>query len=114
VAVAFYPSAWRQVSQLSWKPAVPLTILIGQNGDWTSPGDSVRLGERIRAEGLALDVITYPGAYHGFDAPDVPVHTRAGINASNRRATVGTNPAARQDALARVLGILRMALELPA
>jgi dienelactone hydrolase len=114
VAVAFYPSAWRQVSQLSWKPAVPLTILIGLNDDWTPAGDSVRLGERTRAEGLKLDVVTYPGAYHGFDAPDVPVHIRTGINASNGRATVGTNPAARKDALARVLGILRTALEPPA
>jgi dienelactone hydrolase len=111
VAVAFYPGSWRQLSQLSWRPAVPLTILIGLHDDWTPAAGCVRLGERVRATGQALEVVTYPGANHGFDAPGVPVHVRTGIDAPGGRATVGTDPEARKDALERVFKIFQRALK---
>jgi dienelactone hydrolase len=111
VAVAFYPGTWRQLRQPSWRPATPLSIFVGMKDDWTPAEGCLRLGERVHAQGLALEVVTYPGACHGFDAPDVPVHVRTGVNSRSGRATVGTDPAARQDALARVSGILNQALD---
>jgi dienelactone hydrolase len=111
VAVAFYPGTWRQLKQPSWRPAVPLSIFIGMKDDWTPAEGCAKLAERAHAQGEALELVTYPGAWHGFDAPDVPVHVRAGVNSRTGRATVGTDPAARQDALARVTGIFLQVLE---
>jgi dienelactone hydrolase len=44
---------------------------------------------------------TYPGAYHEFDAPNVPIRVRADVPSANggRGVHVGTDPAARADAL---------------
>jgi len=110
-AVAFYPGTWRQLAQPSWRPAMPLTVLVGASDDWTPAEGCVTLGQRARAAGAAMVVVTYPGAFHGFDAPDTPVHVRAGVHSKTGWATVGTNPAARQDALARTFKFLHQALD---
>jgi len=50
-------------------------------------------------------LITYPGAYHQFDRPNYPLRQLTGLAYSadgSGRAHVGTNPAARADALKRV------------
>ena len=46
-----------------------------------------------------MTLVTYPGAYHDFDAPHAAVRTRS---SSRGQVHVGTDPAARDDALARV------------
>jgi dienelactone hydrolase len=49
--------------------------------------------------------VTYPDAHHDFDAPNLPVHQRTGLAYSADgagTAHVGTNEAARADALQRV------------
>jgi dienelactone hydrolase len=53
----------------------------------------------------------YPGAYHDFDYPDLPLRQRTNV-ASTRsgRATLGTDPAARADALLRVPAFLARVL----
>ena len=60
------------------------------------------------ARGEQVTYIGHPGAYHDFDAPKTAVHERSGLaRAPTGRAHVGTDPAARADALARVPAFLR-------
>jgi dienelactone hydrolase len=49
----------------------------------------------------------YPDAHHGFDAPNNPVHVRPEVHNRNKPggtsgATIGTEPAARADAIREV------------
>jgi dienelactone hydrolase len=49
--------------------------------------------------------VVYPGAYHEFDRPDFPLRALSGLAYSadgSGRAHVGTNHAAREDAIRRV------------
>ena len=57
---------------------------------------AVRSGGRLEAHG-------YAGAHHDFDAPDTPQRVLRGIGGTaSGTATIGTQPAAREDALRRV------------
>lgn len=105
-AVGFYPGC-REVARLEdWRPAVPLTLLLGGADDWTEPGPCRDLGQRA-----GFRVIEYPGAYHGFDAPDSPARVRKGLGAvKGGEAHVGTNPTARKAAIEEVLRIFGAAL----
>lgn len=111
-AVAFYPGCRISLERSWWKPAVPLSIFIGASDDWTPAEPCVELGERARALGVAMEVTTYPGAYHGFDAPNTPLQVRTGVaTTASGQAMVGTHPEARRDAIERTLAIFRAALE---
>jgi len=100
--VAFYPGCSRALRAAAFAPAAPLLLLIGEADDWTGPEPCRALAERA---GLAVTYVGYPGAYHGFDAPGSQVRLRTGLAFTVRgdgTAHVGTDPAARADALARV------------
>ena len=64
--------------------------------------------------GAPIEMQIYPGAYHGFDAPnqyrlELPAYrTRAGVV-----PIVGTDPAGRQDAFARFPAFLARYLNAP-
>jgi dienelactone hydrolase len=50
-----------------------------------------------------VEIVAYPGAFHGFDAPDMAVRVRHNIAGTRSgTATVGTDPTARADAIQRV------------
>lgn len=102
-AIAFYPGC-RDVLKLDgWKPAVPLTFLLGALDDWTRPGPCKELAARGGAK-----VIEYAGAYHAFDTPNLPVRVRKGLpSVKSGEAHVGTNPEARAAAILEVERILR-------
>ena len=108
-AIAFYPGC-REIARLpDWRPRLPLTILMGADDDWTRPGPCHDLAQRV---GFAF--IAYPGAYHGFDAPNSKVRVRKGLGAvKGGEAHVGTDPAARAAAIKEVMGILGAALVAP-
>jgi dienelactone hydrolase len=112
VAVAFYPSCRTALERDDWMPPVaPLHVLIGESDDWTPAPPCVELGARAKAVNAPVEVVVYPGAYHDFDDPVMPVHTRGNVATTpSGRATIGSNPAARADAIARVTGIFRDAL----
>lgn len=100
--VAFYPGCSRALRAGAFAPAAPLLLLVGEADDWTPPEPCRALAERA---GPAVTYVGYPGAYHGFDAPDSRVRLRRGLAFTVRgdgTAHVGTNPTARADALARV------------
>jgi dienelactone hydrolase len=99
--VAFYPVCG--VARASaWKPSAPLLILHGLSDDWDPAPPCQALTERFKPE--QLQFVGYPGAYHDFDV-------LGGINVMHNVPTslnpdhtvhVGTDPAAREDALKRV------------
>ena len=88
---------------------IPLEILVGGADDWTDAEDCRVLAARAEARGEPVRIKVYPGAYHDFDHPNLPVHERRGLAytaGENGVAHVGTDPAARADALTRVPGFL--------
>jgi dienelactone hydrolase len=109
--IAFYPGCRGAAHTTGWKPAAPLLILIGELDDWTPAAPCRVLANKVGAPLLTL--VTYPGAYHDFDAP-VPVRVRQNIPSGHGpygEVHAGGNPEARADALTRVPAFL---LALPA
>lgn len=109
--VALYPGCNDSLrSKNGYAVAAPLTVFIGGADDWTAPGPCIDLAKRLAARGEPVTITVYPDTYHGFDGPataqrlrlDVPngVHPGAGV-------TVAPNPAARDDAYAKLTEFLR-------
>jgi len=99
--VSFYPGC-RSISQRKdpWRPVAPVLLLVGEADDWTPAAPCVLLAERT---GSLLELKIYPGAYHDFDAPDTKIRVRKDVGTTaTGTATIGTDPAARADALSRV------------
>jgi dienelactone hydrolase len=98
--VAFYPGCRRPLADTSWRPAAPTLILIGEADDWTPAAPCHALAARFPH---LITLVTYPGAYHEFDALNRPVKVRGrAATAHGGHAHAGTNPEARADAFARV------------
>ena len=100
-AVAFYPACARTLKNASWRPAVPLLILMGAADDWTPPAPCEALAKRTPD----VKLILYPNAYHDFDVPDDPVHVIHGLPFTKNgdgAAHAGENAAARASAEAIV------------
>jgi hypothetical protein len=75
----------------------PLMILMGEDDDWTPAPPCHELGSCFPDE---ITLVTYPGTYHDFDAPNRPVKIREGAATSaTGQAHVGTS----EPALARHL-----------
>lgn len=94
--VAFYPGCAAAARTAGWKPVAPLLIVMGEADDWTPAAPCHELADKL---GQSATLKTYPGTYHDFDAPNMPVRTRS---SSRGPVHVGTNPEARTDVLARV------------
>lgn len=108
-AIAFYPSCRFQLESPGFSLRLPLLMLMGDSDDWTpaQPCDFLAQGARQRGERVSL--VIYPGALHDFDHPRLEVKQRQDIAYSatgTGKASVGTNPAAREDALKRVAEFL--------
>jgi dienelactone hydrolase len=108
-AAAFYPSCRLQSESTSFMARLPLLILIGAADDWTPPAPCEFLTKSAKDRGEPIDLVVYPGALHDFDHPRLEVKERTDIAYSatgTGKATVGTNPEARADALKRVKALL--------
>ena len=94
-AVAYYPGCDPRDP-----PAHPLEtdtlILIGDADDWTPVARCTNWRGAVRTDGHTLQMIVYPGARHGFDAP-MGLHYYAGHY-------VGQDPAALAASLTEVRG----------
>ena len=102
-AVAFYPGC-RRLNERAWSARVPTLILIGRADDWTSPSSCEQMVAGARGRSAGASLMIYPGAYHEFDRPDYPLRELTGLantTAGSGKAHIGTNAAARADALAR-------------
>jgi dienelactone hydrolase len=103
-AVAFYPGC-RRLGELAWSARIPTLILIGKADDWTAPAPCEQMVAGARGRSALASLVVYPGAYHEFDRPDYPVRELTGLAYTadgSGRAHIGTNAAARTDALMRV------------
>jgi dienelactone hydrolase len=107
--IAFYPGCRGFETSPTWQPRLPLNIFIGASDDWTPAAPCRALQSRSNVR-----YVEYPGAYHGFDAPDSPVRVRKGLSSSvsgDGTAHVGTNPEARAAAIDAVAKILAAAFQ---
>jgi dienelactone hydrolase len=108
-AVAFYPGCRVPLETDKWSSRLPLLILIGEADDWTAAKPCHDLAAAGTAAGDDVKLVTYAGAYHDFDHPNLPVHTVKGLafaSSGTGIAHTGTDPAARADALIRVPAFL--------
>lgn len=103
--VAFYPSCMTP-TRTAWSARVPTLILIGAADDWTPARACEAMIEGARGRSAKVDVITYPGAHHAFDHPDLPLRLRTGLAYTpdgSGKAHEGSDPDARADSIKRVL-----------
>ncbi len=106
-AIAFYPGCKSPLKNEDWQPDGPLLLLVGEKDDWTPAQPCVDLVQRDGVK-ERTELVVYPNAYHGFDAPDAPVRKRKNLaTAPGGVAHVGTNEAARQDSITRVTNFLQ-------
>jgi dienelactone hydrolase len=104
-AVALYPGC-RRLGDLAWSARIPTLILIGRADDWTAPAPCEQMVAGARGRSALASLVVYPGAYHEFDRPDYPLRELTGLAYTadgTGRAHIGTNAAARTDALMRVV-----------
>jgi dienelactone hydrolase len=103
-AVAFYPGCRTPLeNKAGWSTAIPLLVLVGADDDWTPAPPCQALVARERSRDRPVDLVVYPGAYHDFDAPGMKLHMMKNVaTTQSGTATLGTDPAGRADALARV------------
>lgn len=115
-AVAFYPGCLAlSRAKTPYAPYSPLLVLSGEADDWTPATRCVALTQIAQAKGAAMNIVTYPGAHHGFDRLNSPVRYRPNVRNPNqpggRGATAGEHPAAREDATRRTLEFFALHLK---
>ena len=106
LAVAFYPGCSAALKS-GYRPSTRLVLLLGEKDDWTPPGPCVELGKAVGAE-----VNLYADSYHDFDNPVGEVRLRLDVPNGvypGRGVHVGPNPAAREQAYARLRELLAQA-----
>lgn len=107
LGVAFYPGCGAALKS-GYRPATRLAMMLGELDDWTPPGPCIELGRAVGAE-----VNVYPDSYHDFDNPVGSVRLRADVpngTTPGQGVHAGRNPAAREQAYARLMELLREAL----
>ena len=103
-AVALYPGC-RRLAEAAWSARIPTLILVGRADDWTAATTCEQMVAGAHGRSALASLVVYPGAYHEFDRPDYPIRELSGLANTvdgSGKAHVGTNAAARADALARV------------
>ena len=104
--VAFYPGCSDSLkARAGYTLAAPITFFIGGSDDWTASGPCVDLAAKLSAAGESATITVYPDTYHGFDGPSTQPRRRLevpnGVN-PGKGVTVAANPAARDDAYAKL------------
>ena len=114
-AVAFYPGWCNGKSHRSgWSSAIPLLALLGASDNWTPAAPCRYFLEQAARGGAEVEVVVYPGAYHDFDWPDMPLRAVTSVSIGRGgNPMVGTNPAASEDAHRRVLDYFERRLTTP-
>ena len=111
VGVAFYPGCNDSLQRRGgYILSAPIMFFIGGSDDWTAPGPCVDLAAKLSAAGEDATITVYPDTYHGFDGhsnqPRRHLEVPNGVN-PGMGVTVATNPAAREDAYAKLRKYLR-------
>lgn len=111
-AVAFYPGCSRLAGVELGAPA--LLMQLGGADDWTPPQPCERLARRWQAQGRAVQLDVYAGAYHGFDG-QTPLHWRSDVpnGVSGTGAHQGRDEAAAQRSAEKLSQFLQERLLTP-
>jgi dienelactone hydrolase len=102
-AVAFYPDC-RLPSGLGWSARIPTLVLIGGNDDQSPPAACRQMIDGARGRSALARIVVYPGAYHDFDRPNLPLNAASGNTdaSAHERGHQGADPEAREDSQKRV------------
>src|SRR5207237_6718988 len=103
-AVAFYPGC-RRLRDTAWSARMPTLILVGAKDDWSPAAACEQMVAGARGRTAKAIITVYPGAYHDFDHPDLPLQQRSNVafaTGASGRVHVGTDRAAREAARKRV------------
>jgi dienelactone hydrolase len=119
-AVSFYPGAcsdsyqskpYTRVEPQGWTTRIPLLVLIGEVDTWSPYPPCEAFLNAARARGNPVELISYPSAEHGFDAPNTPrTELPQYREPDGRIPVIGTDKDARADAFARVGAFLERQL----
>jgi dienelactone hydrolase len=105
VAVALYPACQPFLArEPKWAPRQSLLFLMGAADDFTLPGPCEELlGRAAPSSGVTIDSHFYPGAYHNFDHPGLPIRVLSQLKLppDGRSPTIGTNQEAQSDAIGK-------------
>src|SRR5262249_24305845 len=100
-AIAFYPGCRAPAAGATFHARLPLLILIGDADRRTPAAPCRALADAAGRAGEPVSIVVYPGAFHDFDNPHVPVQRPGGPRPPPR-----SDPAAGADAIKRVLAFL--------
>ena len=105
-SIAFYPGCSPFAKDNApQKISSPLTILMGDADDWTPAAPCTTFAARLKNNDHPVSLTLYPGAFHDFDNPAGKFRVRSevpnGVNAG-KGVTVGPDPKAREDAMAKI------------
>ena len=83
---------------------MPTLILVGAKDDWAPASACEQMVAGARGRTARATIQVYPNAYHDFDHPNLPLQQRNSVlvNGTPARVHVGTDQAARADAMKRV------------
>ena len=113
-AIAFYPglcadkrlAAHLDEPPQSWATSIPLLVLQGEADNWTRAKPCEAFLGEAKSRHSPVSFQIYPGAYHSFDAPGMPIHTVEAYRNNEWAPIEGTNETARSDARDRVIRFL--------
>ena len=113
-AIALYPGCAKFNAMWNYGLAAPLSLMIGALDDWTPAATCEQLHSKVlrSQKDAQFDIKVYPGSYHGFDGVG-EMRIMSGVNSRSGSAHVGGNPAAREDAHARIFEFLSAQWKMP-
>jgi dienelactone hydrolase len=66
---AYYPDCGHLLGGVGYVYKSPTIAFVGEKDDWTPPAECIKSKNAGVVTGAEFDVISYAGAYHGFDQP---------------------------------------------
>ncbi|WP_293801272.1 dienelactone hydrolase family protein [uncultured Bosea sp.] len=101
--IAFYPGC-RVILKRGWQAQTDTAIFQGLADDWTPAAPCEELA---RSGGARF--VGFPGAYHDFDHPSLPLRERKAAYSQrpDGLVTIGSDPKARAEAIDAVMAILK-------
>lgn len=101
--IAFYPGC-RLILKRGWRAQTDTAIFQGLADDWTPAAPCEELA---RSGGARF--VGFPGAYHDFDHPSLPLRERKAAYSQrpDGMVTIGSDPKARSEAIDAVMAILK-------
>lgn len=101
--IAFYPGC-RLILKRGWQAQTDTAIFQGLADDWTPAAPCEELA---RSGGARF--VGFPGAYHDFDHPSLPLRERKAAYSQrpDGLVTIGSDPKARSEAIDAVMAILK-------